>query len=228
MKHITGFDFENIYRNCVYSMSIHIASCVRLPYIQFEKNWENNLFSIQDYAGTEGTIYFDRAHRVVVGAFRNLQSDRMRLYPDYDAISLFNSATPESISIAQTQVFDYLLTSVRKKSFFGHKIITLPIVTTCIWSEHDDIYSCDNITAFVKNGGNFVYDFSGTFDSIKMRLLEYYEPTLSEIECAMLLYKAKLSDQPQISKHATEDLNSTYATCSEFWEAVEAFGITII
>ena len=228
MKHLTGIAFDNLYPNCVYSMSIHIASCVRLPYIQNEKSWENNFYSIQEYGGTEGTMYFDGKHHIVVGAFRNLRSTRMALYPGFEALSLFDAANAESRAIAKDGVLAYLLTSVRKKTILGHKMVNIPLATTCLWNEYDDIYSCDAGSNFAANGGNYVCDVSDVFDSVKTMLIEYYESTPVELECAMMLFGAKMSDSPQVSKRVIERISPLYKGCSEFWEAVELFGITVI
>lgn len=88
---IVVIDFETLYYNCIYSSIAHAISNLKDPFFSYTQSWDGNNYCFHD--GSErGTISFDLSEHILSGAAREETSMRIKWYPNYKAISLYEGA----------------------------------------------------------------------------------------------------------------------------------------
>jgi len=232
MKHQLKYSRQQLYQSCLLSMCVHIAAIPRLSYISHENSWDKCNYSFQDKFSTDGTISFDTINDVIVGAFRNNTSVRMNEYPTKIAMDLFAEANDDVRVIAQNETLMYLRMSFEhKKGFiFANKSdIIVPVVTTALWSEGDKIFSSDNESVFLENGGEYINKICVSKDELIEYLTDDYELTDDEISFAEELFLIKISEKVQLVRTSFSDfINFQSEGYEEFISALLNFGIEVV
>ncbi|MDR2491844.1 MAG: hypothetical protein LBD25_00025, partial [Coriobacteriales bacterium] len=83
--------FEAFYDNCRYATVWNEVLAERVPFASYAHSWDAMNYSFQ-VGTTRGTVTFDLARKVLVGAMRDELCSRTSWYPDFDAVSLLGEA----------------------------------------------------------------------------------------------------------------------------------------
>lgn len=226
--------FDMIYERCLYSSIAHAVGNLRFPFLSYEQSWDNMNYGFRHGAFNYGTITFDLPNRVIVGAFRDEKSERMHWYPGYDAMSLFDEA-PEHIKfLAKSEALQYQLLGHYYKykwKFFGkgkyEPTIVVPVVTTALWGEGDNIYSCDSLDDFLIYGGEYISDITAPFQELQVYWQEYYDFVEEEMKLVSHLFEMKKSNKMKLAPDATEHLEKEDGGYEEFVISLVEIGFEI-
>jgi hypothetical protein len=213
MKTDLNISFEALCDACLYSSIAHAVSNLKHPFSSYAQSWEGMNYSFQ-YGSSRGTITFDVSNAILVGAFRYDKSDRTSWYPKFEALGLLSEAPETARELANKEAFQYLLDEfddpappVISTGFwgrFGKKAapapkVTVPCVTTALWSEGDEIYSCDTLDDFNSSGGEFISEIMISRKELRAYLEVQYELTLEELELIDCLFQLKKDGKTKIS-----------------------------
>ncbi|MDR2599585.1 MAG: hypothetical protein LBC73_04845 [Oscillospiraceae bacterium] len=200
MKYKLNRSFDDIYQACIYSATANAVSNLRFPFFSAEHSWERVNYS-SNYVSNVGTITFDLPNKTLVGAIREDTSERIMWYPNYNAIELLTAA-PDSIKLlAQNEAFQYLLLGFDEKVKFWQRpkpSVTVPVITTVLWSEGDEIYSCDDYDNFFLNGGDISMRILMTIQELQVYWQDNSDFTDEEMNFVNYLFRQKMQSNSNI------------------------------
>ncbi|MCL2137597.1 MAG: hypothetical protein FWH40_08825 [Coriobacteriia bacterium] len=149
----------------------HALSIADYPDMAFEQSWDGYNYSVI-YGHTRGTISF--TEEAIVGAFRNERSDRIDNYPQARAVDYFQDAPQHIQDIAIADTLEYLYDRIGDAE--------MPVATTAIWSEGENLYSSDDEDVFYLQGGEFLQKFFQPEEQLYEIVADEYEFKESVIE----------------------------------------------
>jgi hypothetical protein len=209
-----------------------------MPFTAYSNSWDGINYSFHPW-NIDGTITFDNENGVLVGAIRDNESDRLSGYPNplaKPALEYFSHADEKVRMLAEKEALQYLLLDFegaqQKKGLFGKKKkaeIVIPAITTAFWSEGEDICSVDDETAFLENGGEWIYRICAPHDALIDFVVEDYELSADELKFAEELFALKTSERFDLKKEAfsnmTDEASEGY---EDFLKALFDFGIEVV
>ena len=136
-------NFEHIYDSCLLTMSCYITSLSKAETDFYDFAWKDDIFYFQSFDGSDGAIYFDVKNKQIIGVFRKNTSSRISMYPKFEIASFFEEVPCDIYEKARNHLFRCMnLEFVEPKRLFSKpKTITVPVITTALWSEKENIYS---------------------------------------------------------------------------------------
>ncbi|MFC4410616.1 hypothetical protein ACFOZY_09345 [Chungangia koreensis] len=178
---------EQIWRGSILASIAHAIMVSHFPEIANEHSWDGMNYSVQDSAGTRGTISFHSEY--CVAAFRNENSYRMSS-GEISSNVYFKGAPPQIIELAETEALQYLLDNVN-----GH---ISPVITTAFWGIKNQLFACDKHDLLIENGGfileRHVMDLSDSIDA----WVEYYDMNEKQVTLMNSIFKRKISNPKEI------------------------------
>ena len=190
MKYKLKYTVPQLNNCCLFSSVAHAVSNLRYPYFSYEQSWNGDNYSFQ-YGGSRGTVTFNRKNNLVVAAFRDDRSDKIREYPTFRASGLFCEADRRVQETANAVTLEYL--------YYDFGGITVPTATAAMWSEADVLYSPDEGEIFVANGGEFIDIICIPIEELAEYWREQYELTENEIKATELIFQIKRKGGNQIA-----------------------------
>ncbi len=218
MKEILKIEFDKLYTNCVYSSIAHAIFILKEPFFSYTQSWDGDNYSF-NYGSTRGTISFYQSIKVVVGAARDERSIRRRLYPEYNAITMFNGSSDDINKLALQDPLEYLYDEVDG--------VTKPMATIGFWLENDIISSNDDVNLFKDNGGEYLFIISQSFDGLVRYWNEQYDFNDEEHEIADYIYKCWLSKSKIKHKEVKKVIQKKCVGFRECLESLKEIGIII-
>ena len=220
MKYKLNYTVSQLSDCCLFSSIAHAVSNIRFPYFSYEQSWNGDNYSFQ-YGASRGTITFEKEKNIVVGAFRDDKSDRIRKYPDFKASELFDEADKHIIETANAVTLEYL--------YYNFSGVSVPAATAAMWSETEFLYSPDEVDIFLANGGEFIDLVCIPIEELAEYWSEQYELTENELATAEFIFKVKsnggnlvlLNDIPLSLDKRSEGY-------VEFLESLSEIGIKVI
>lgn len=195
-------DFNKLYDNCVYSSIAHAIFVLKEPFFSYTQSWDGMNYSF-NYGTTRGTISFDLVERIMAGAARDDKSKRRNRYPQFKAIELFNNAPENVKSLAQREALEYLYDEVDGS--------TQTTATIAFWSVGGEIVIDEDIEAFRKNGGEYLFIISVGHDELRNYWQEQYDLSEEELSAVDLIYERfmarkaiKLDEVPVIRQKSAD------------------------
>ncbi|MBL7684958.1 MAG: hypothetical protein JNK65_02855 [Deltaproteobacteria bacterium] len=181
MTHNLQNEFPNInslWENALQASIIHAIMIAQYPDLSHEQSWEGSNYSVQDSAGSRGTICFDTKNpRRFVAVFSNTKSSRR-------IEDLFRSF-PQDLNDLRKEALEYCLEEYQE--------IIQPSITTAFWSNEGKICAAEAWQNVLKNGANLIerqlLEPEPAFNAWK----EYYNMNAESLELARMLFKLKLS-----------------------------------
>lgn len=189
---------EQLWKGCMLASIAHAIMVAHYPEISNEHSWDEINYSVQDSAGTRGTITFDKDY--YIAAFRDDNSERLNKENNMlDYKTYFSSAPKEISELAEKETLQYLLEEV-----YGNAV---PLITTAIWGNETGSFSRDTFTD-MKNNGGFLLErqmlkIEDAFDSWK----EYYDMTEQQYDLLRNIYKRKIEQPNELLILSKEEIN---------------------
>lgn len=181
MKNIP-WNIRNLWEGCILSSIAHAVSIAEYPELANEHSWDGFNYNIQDNSGGRGTLTFHSKY--LVAAFRDDNGERIENCQD--ALMYFQDAPSEVKEIATTETLQYLL-----DDFDGQ---LQPSITTSFWSVEDKIYSQDDLSDLIENGGFLLEHQSADFDEAIENIQEYYELSDIKIDLIKTIFNRKIKN----------------------------------
>jgi hypothetical protein len=210
-----------------------------MPSTAYSNSWDGINYSFHPW-NIDGTITFDNKNGLLVGAIRDNESKRLSGYPNppaKSAIEYFSDSDENVITLAENEALQYLLldfedSQQRKKGLFGKKKkeeIVIPVITTAFWCEGDGIYSVDDETAFLENGGEWIYRICAPHGVLLAFVVENYDLSDDEIKFAEELFALKTSEKFELKKEVFSNMtNEESEGYEDFLKALFDFGIEVV
>lgn len=178
-----GWTREQIWRGSILASIAHAIMVAHFPEIANEHSWDGMNYSVQDSAGTRGTVTFHPQY--CVAAFRNEQSNRMTT-GETNAEKHFKGAPPPIIALAEVETLQYLLDNINGD--------VSPVITTAFWGVNHHIVTNDEYESMIENGGfileTHVLDLGAAIDA----WVEYYGMNEKQIILMKSIYERKVSN----------------------------------
>jgi len=196
---IVVIDFETLYYNCIYSSIAHAISNLKDPFFSYTQSWDGNNYCFHD--GSErGTISFDLSEHILSGAAREETSMRIKWYPNYKAISLYEGAPTKVKFLAQNETLEYL--------YDEKDGIVQPMATVAFWNDGNEIYTNDDNQLFITNGGEYIVNIAVSHEELKEYWKKEYDLKHEELAAIDYIFvhfkenkKIKFKDISIINKH---------------------------
>lgn len=178
-----GWTREQIWRGSMLASIAHAIMVAHFPESANEHSWDGMNYSVQDSAGTRGTITFHPQY--CVAAFRNEQSNRITT-GETNAEKHFQGAPPPIIELAEVETLQYLLDDIKGN--------VSPVITTAFWGVDQHIFTSDKYESMIENGGfileTHVLDLVAAIDA----WVEYYDMNEKQITLMKSIYERKVSN----------------------------------
>lgn len=181
MNELTKIDYEQLYKNCVYSSIAHAIFTLKEPFFSYTQSWDDYNDSFH-HGTTRGTLSFYKNDRIVVGAARDEHSTRRKLYPNYDAIKLFAEASEQIKALALQDPLEYL--------YDEEEDVVKPIASIGFWLDRGSLSSSDSIEEFNINGGAYVFIISQSFDTLMQYWRDEYQFSDDEMAVVNQIYSS--------------------------------------
>lgn len=102
---------DNLWRGCILASVMHAVAMTTFPELAYEHSWDGPNYSVNDSAGTRGTITF--ADSGFVALFRDERSSELHeLSGDAVECPLFHGAPRTIVELAREETLQYLLDDV--------------------------------------------------------------------------------------------------------------------
>ena len=191
-----GWTRQQIWRGSMLASIAHAIMVAHFPEIANEHSWDGMNYSVQDSAGTRGTISFHQHY--CVGAFRNEQSKRMST-GEVHAEKYFKGAPEPIIELAEVETLQYLLDNINGN--------VTPVITTAFWRVGHHIVTNDEYESMIENGGfileTHVLELSAAIDE----WVEYYDMNEKQIVLMNSIYERKVSNPEDIIRLTNDEIN---------------------
>lgn len=190
---IKGWNYEQLWNGCILASIAHAIMVAHYPYLSNEHSWDGFNYNVQDSEGIRGTVTFQKNN--LVAAFRNDET----VPRNFSSLDFFQGAPDKIIEIAKAETLQYLLESVNGKD--------IPLITTAIWGNGNQIFSLDTFDIMIENGGGLlerqVMEFHEAIESWQ----EYYEMTVEQITLMKNIYQRKISKPNEKIVLSLNDIN---------------------
>ncbi|MDE7398383.1 MAG: hypothetical protein K2N06_02540 [Oscillospiraceae bacterium] len=211
-------DLAQLYDNCVYSSIAHAVFILREPFFAAGQSWDGMNYSFNDFCGTMGTISFDPDGEIMAGAVRDDKSERVRKYPSFKAIQLFENAPDNVKQLARKETLEYL--------YDERDGITQPMATVAFWSIDGNIVIDEDIDLFRKNGGAYLFTIAVSYDELCSYWREEYHLSDDEASIVEYIYKCFANHEP-IKLEQVPIIDQGCAGYEDCITALEEIGIAI-
>ncbi|MFC4812915.1 hypothetical protein [Paenibacillus sp. GCM10023250] len=178
---------EQLWKGCILASIAHAIMVAHYPEISHEHSWDGINYSVQDSAGTRGTITFHTQY--CVAAFRDERSSRIS---SGDAGKYFLSAPSNIVELAEEEALQYLLDDINGQS--------TPLITTAFWSDGEKLYSHDSFPEMLRNGGDILEIQVMDIDSAIKSWVDYYDMNVEQVKLLRSIYEKKISNPNQEMK----------------------------
>jgi hypothetical protein len=176
-----------IWSGAILGSIAHAIAVSRYPSFANEQSWDGTNYSVQDSAGSRGTIAFSDDR--LVGVFFLDSSNRNPFHSKlpYD-IDRFFRGMPQSLnSLAQKEALQYVLQEVNDA--------VVPVITCAFWADEksDTLFAAESWPDVIKHGASLIYN--QLLDSQKSLLAWQADYELTQIETNLIqsLYYRKLA-----------------------------------
>ena len=211
-------DLAQLYDNCVYSSIAHAVFILKEPFFSAGQSWDGMNYCFNDFSGTRGTISFDPDGGIMAGAARDDNSERVRKYPSFKAIQLYENAPDNVRQLAQKEALEYL--------YDKRDGVTQPMATVAFWSVGGDIVIDEIIDSFKKNGGSYLLTIAVSYDELCSFWREEYNLSDEEVSAVELIYKHFANHEP-VKLEQIPIINQDREGYEDCITALEEIGITI-
>jgi len=191
MNKLLQVRYEELYNNCIYSAIAHAISILKEPFFAYTQSWDGYNYSFH-YGSTRGTISFYDNQKLAVGAARDETSTRRKLYPQYNAITLFHEASTTIQEKALQDPLEYL--------YDEENGITKPMASVGFWLEDNCIFSSDALEDFSNHGGEFVFILAKERAELVAYWKEEYALTAEELSAVDDIFQCWKSNEKLVLK----------------------------
>lgn len=211
-------DLAQLYDNCVYSSIAHAVFILREPFFTAGQSWDGMNYCFNDFSGTRGTISFDPDGGIMAGAARDDNSERVRKYPSFKAIQLFENAPDNVKELARKEALEYL--------YDERNGVTQPMATVAFWSVDGHIVIDEDVDSFKKNGGAYLLTIAVGYEELCSYWREEYDLSDEEVSAVELIYKCFANHEP-VNLEQFPIINQKCEGYEDCITALEEIGITI-
>jgi hypothetical protein len=189
---------DQLWRGCILAAIAHAIMVAHYPEQSNEHSWDGINYSVQDSAGTRGTITFNSQY--CVAAFRNDKSERVNISEGLkEANHYFDGAPEEILRLAQEETLQYLLDNVKGK--------TIPLITTAFWGTNDNLITGDTFENMYENGVFLLETQTMNFDESVEAWKEYYDMSLQQTNLLLSIYKRKVDNPKEVLMLTKEEVD---------------------
>lgn len=176
---------DELWKGCMLVSIAHAIMVAHYPELANENSWDGINYSVQDSAGTRGTITFHP--EFCVGAFRNDHSDRIELVGNKEHAKEYFIGAPKSvIEIAEEETLQYLLDDVNNEVY--------PVITTAFWGNDEGFFTIDSLDDMYDNGGFILEIQTMDIESSIEALIEDYEMTENQVKLLKKIFNKKINE----------------------------------
>lgn len=125
---------------------------------------------------------------------------RIKWYPNYKAISLYEGAPTKIKFLAQNETLEYL--------YDEKDGIVQPMATVAFWNDGNEIYTNDDNQLFITNGGEYIVNIAVSHEELKEYWKKEYDLKHEELAAIDYIFahfkenkKIKFKDISIINKH---------------------------
>lgn len=190
---IKGWNYEQLWNGCILASIAHAIMVAHYPFLSNEHSWDGFNYNVQDSEGIRGTVTFQKNN--LVAAFRNDETVPRNI----SSLDFFKGAPDKIMEIAKGETLQYLLERVNGRD--------IPLITTAIWGNENQIFSLDTFDTMIENGGGLlerqVMEFHEAIESWQ----EYYEMTVQQITLLKNIYQRKISKPNEKIVLSLNDIN---------------------
>jgi hypothetical protein len=160
-----------------------VHATVQPRFDMFFEGWTGDVYQLNDWSGTRGTVYFLTSG--AVGAFFDVHNRHKWAWLLENQDSFFRGMPDDLLVIAEKIVLQYMLQDVENK--------VIPLVSSVFWTTGDDLLSAVPWQEFVDNGGHILSTHFKERNAALNEWAEGYEMTTKEIEFAERVFDRKLA-----------------------------------
>lgn len=186
MNSLHEIDWEKdcLWRGCILAAIAHAIRIAHDPDASNEHSWDGLNYSVQDTAGSRGTVTF--TEDIFVAAFRDDASQSLRIEA-FKNHQIFLSEAPEKIvKLAEKEAFEYLLDDIDGQ--------IKPSITTAFWGTQMTTCLMDSKKDLLKNGAALLkYQLKHADESVAL-WRDYYNMSKEQTELLMSIYDRKIAN----------------------------------
>lgn len=174
-----GWSYEGLWQGCMLMSIAHAVFVADAPDLAHEISWDGFNYNMNNSQGSRGTITFHPDF--FVAGFRNdeLSSD------SWSAKDSLSQAPEKVIRLAEQETLQYLLENIDGEM--------LPSITTAVWGDKKQIFSCHPLEEMLERGGNLLeiqsMNPTSAFDACE----EEYEFTEEQMTLLKKLFHLKIA-----------------------------------
>lgn len=187
------WETDRLRDGCILAGIAHAIMVAHYPSIANEHSWDGLNYSVQDSAGTRGTVTF--SDDLCVGAFRNDKSDRARAENLKYAVEYLWNAPPDIIELAEKETFMYLL------DYLDGGL--QPFITTAFWGNEKGLKINDTFDDFIEYGGRLLDRQALDYELSIAAWANYYNMSEQQVDLLKSVYRRRIeasSDTIYLSK----------------------------
>ena len=178
------WNLEGLRNGCILAGIAHAIGVARYPVVANEHSWDEENYSVQDSAGSRGTVSFAKGY--CVGVFRNEKT--RRAHSDFkSALEYLQNAPEEVIELAKEEALHYVL------DFVDDEDEAQSVITTAFWGNADGFYTNDTFDDFLEYGGFLLERQVMDTESAIREWTDEYEFEECEIALLKRLYERKIA-----------------------------------
>lgn len=186
---------EQLWKGCMLAAIAHAIMVSHFPELSNEHSWDGFNYSVQDSAGTRGTVTFHP--ELCIAAFRNEKSGRISV-GDNKTDNYFQGASERVNEVAQAETLQYLLDEINN--------LLTPVITTAIWEDINKIVTPDTLKDMMDNGGFILERQVMDMDSAIKAWVDYYEMTEAQIALLKSIFARKLVNPRAVLYLSNEEI----------------------
>lgn len=207
-----GWSYKELRQGCILVSIAHAIFIADAPELAHEISWDGINYNMNNSQGSRGTITF--YPDFFVAGFRDddLSADSLHA-KDY-----FNQAPEKVLQLAEQETLQYLLDDVDGE--------TVPVITTAVWGDKKQSFSCHSFDAMLENGGYLLEIQSMHPTSAFEASEDEYEFTGKQLELLKKLFHLKIekpnetitlsqSDRDAIGARNQEGINESKISFAE-------------
>lgn len=177
------WNLTKLYNGCILAGIAHAMMIAHYPIVANEHSWDGCNYSVQDSAGSRGTVTF--SEKYCVGAFRN-ENTKRATPQGYKIAAEYLWNTPiDILKAAQDGALQYLL------DFMDDGAV--PVITTAFWGDDKGFHINDTYDDFIEYGGFLLLRQNMDFERAINAWIDEYEMTSGQVDLLKSIYERKIA-----------------------------------
>jgi len=194
-------DPRRLYQGCIQAAVAHAVAVGMYPELNYEHSWDGINYCINDSGGCKAAITFHKEY--IVAVFQDIHSADKAL----DALSFFDGASREIISLAKNEALQYMLEDVEG--------LIKPVITAAFWGTWSRLYSTGNLNDIIENGGHIIDFQLQSYGDAMDAWRDYYDLDERQVALARWLFERKIHSNGKTIELCDDEIQLLYGDVEE-------------